>query len=177
MQVSSIKSDPLSRDLSPEGGYSDYLASRRTAHVLCSSPVCLHTDKEGAGLVMVRRACHIEGFALLLENAELRRRSSTYKGGARPSPLVCSPFRSPKYHFAQAVGLEMALSPSTAAAMIGSYTRPGTPFLSELLLCTVCLPILTGFPSGLQQSCADGPRSSLWYLQPLRRPLEIRSTR
>jgi hypothetical protein len=45
----------------------DYLASRSTAHVHCSSLGRLNTDKEMAGLVIAFRPCHDGNLPLLLE--------------------------------------------------------------------------------------------------------------
>lgn len=51
---------------------------------------------------------------------ELRRLLGAYKDDAKPGPLARSPSRSPKDLILRAAGLKAALSPSIAAAMIGS---------------------------------------------------------
>jgi hypothetical protein len=48
----------------------DYLASRSTAHVHCSSLGRLNPDKETAGLVIVLRPCHDGSLPLLLEEQD-----------------------------------------------------------------------------------------------------------
>jgi hypothetical protein len=59
--------DSLFEGQSIEDICTDYLASKSTAHVHCSSFGRLKTDKETAGLVMASRPCHDRNLPLLLE--------------------------------------------------------------------------------------------------------------